>query len=135
MLVSDTILEPYKAVIQNSGKPLEMVSPDMTLHSERLVDMYVNGAVLFTGTGTHHEEHPSLEGMHKNGETEASDTVCFSTKHMRQGLRTCWDASLQVKSANSLTCQNMNASQPSGHGMKRVYSRLLHLRTHNAQST
>ena len=57
-LVSDTILEPYKTVIRSVGKPLDMVSPDMTLHSERTVDMYVDDAVLFTGMGTHREKRP-----------------------------------------------------------------------------
>ena len=46
-------LEPYKTVMRTAGKSLEMVSPDMTLRSERTVDMYVDDTVLFTGMGTH----------------------------------------------------------------------------------
>ena len=85
-LVSDTILKPYKTVMRTVQKPLEMVSPDMTLRSERSVDMYVDDAVLFTGMGTHQEEHPSLEDMHENSDSEANDTVSFAAKNMRQSL-------------------------------------------------
>ena len=92
-LVSDTILEPYNTVMRSAGKPLEMVSPDMTLRSECTVDMYVDYAVLFTGTGTHREEHPSLEDMHVNDTIEASDAVSLASENMRQSLQLWCDAS------------------------------------------
>ena len=92
-LVSDTILEPYKTAMRSAGKPLEMVSPDMTLCSERTVDMYVDDAVLFTGIGTHCEEHPSLEDMQESGTPEANDTVSFAAENMRQGLQLWCDTS------------------------------------------
>ena len=95
-LVSGTILEPYKIVMRTAGKPLEMVSPDMTLRSERTVDMYVDDAVMFTGMGTHCEEHPSLEDMHKNGEPEANDAISFAAENMRQSLQLWCDASQQA---------------------------------------
>ena len=79
-LVLDTILEPYKTVMRDSGKPLEMDSP-------------VDNVVLFTGMGTHHKEHPSLEDMRENGGLKANDTVCFATEHMQQGLQAWSDAS------------------------------------------
>ena len=95
-LVSDTILEPYKTVMCTAGKPLEMVSPDMTLRSERTVDIYVDDAVLFTGMGTHQEEHPSLKDMHETSEPEANDTVFFGAENMRRSLQLWCDASQQA---------------------------------------
>ena len=95
-LVSDTILEPYKTVIRSTGKPLEMVSPDMTLCSDRTVDMYVDDAVLFTGMGTQCEEHPSLEDANGNDTLEASDTVTFASENIRQSLQLWCDASQQT---------------------------------------
>ena len=94
-LVSDTILEPYKTVIRSADKPLEMVSPDMTLRSERTADMYADDAVLFTGMGTHREEHPSLEDMQENSTPEANDTVSFAAENMQQSLQLWCDASQQ----------------------------------------
>ena len=102
-LVSDTILEPYKTVMRSVGKPLKMVSPDMALSSERAVDMYVDDAVLFTGMGTHCEEHPSLEDVHEDSAMEASDTVAFASENMRQSLQLWCDVSQQTGQQANLT--------------------------------
>ena len=58
--------------------------------------MYVDDAVLFTGMGTHQEEHPSPEDMHENSEPEANDTVSFAAENMRQSLQLRCDDSLQA---------------------------------------